>query len=228
MTPEREQWLIEQAKLGHEHAFRELVQHLNPRVFRVARGILDTDAEAEDAVQESYVRAFRDLHRFRGDSRIATWITRIALNTAKMMARKKKPTEQLDTVGDMAELMDEHDNLHAPRASHPDHVVENSELRDLMEEAIGSLSPNLRLPFMLFELEGLSTREIADHLNIQTMAVKTRVYRARRQLRKELSERIGGASEVAFYFAGARCVGMADQVIGQLINDGIVVSNPVS
>ncbi|PYZ99661.1 RNA polymerase sigma factor [Gammaproteobacteria bacterium 2W06] len=222
LTPEREQWLLEQAKMGREHAFRELVQHLNPRVFRIARGVLDSEAEAEDAVQESYVKAFSDLAHFRGEARLATWVGRITLNTAMMMARKRRPTEILDTVGEVSESMSDNESLRAPTISRPDHASESAELRVLMEAAISTLSPKLRLPFMLYELEGLSVREIAEQLDIQVVAVKTRVFRARRHLRDELAQRMGGINEIAFHFAGDRCAGMADQVVERLVRQGVI------
>lgn len=225
LSKEREADLIKQAKAGQESAFRELVKELNPRLFRIARGVLSSSEEAEDAVQESYIKAFSQLEQFKGDARFVTWISRITLNTSLMMLRKYQHNERFDA---LAEIQQEsaHEAMVASPQKNPDRALESAQLGLILEDAISKLTPKLRLPFMLYELEGMSTREIAEQLDITTVTVKTRIFRARRQLRHDLVDRLGEFGKLVFYFAEQRCVRLTEAVVEQLKSNQIIRSIP--
>lgn len=206
--------LVAAARLRSESAVRELVRRLNPRLFRVARGIAPSDAEAEEIVQEAYLTAFTRLDLFRGEARFSTWITRIAINAALMRSRRPRPTEEYDTVTEAPE----HQILVFPgtRPEPPDTALGRAQIRALLEAAVTELPPDLRLAFLLHEAEGMSIQTIAEDLSVNPLTVKTRLFRARRRLRLALEQRIQGGFEAIFPFDGQRCAGMADRVCDAL------------
>lgn len=206
--------LVAAARTGDEAAIRELVRRLNPRLFRVARGILPSDAEAEEAVQETYLTAFTRLDRFEGRARFSTWITRIAINTARMQARRARPQQGYDTVTepDTPQIL----AFPGQQTEGPEAATGRTQIRSLLERAVTGLPPDLRLPFLLHEVEGLTLREIAGHLSLNPITVRTRLFRARRRLRASLEAHIEGGFASVFPFAGTRCAKMADRVANEL------------
>lgn len=201
-----------------EAAVRELIRRNNPRLFRVARGLVSTDAEAEDVVQETYLAAFRSLDRFHGDATFSTWITRIAINNALMHQRRIRPEEEYDTVI-------ESDNSSV--LPFPGSLPEGAEaqlgrlqLRRILEELVNGLPPDLRLVFILSEAEGMTNNEIARDLELNPVTVKTRLFRARRWLRTDLERRVKGGFDAIFPFDGARCANMAERVVQELGKQG--------
>lgn len=207
--------LVAAARDGDETAVRELIRRFNPRLFRIARGIVPSDAEAEDVVQDTYLTAFTRLDEFRGEARFSTWLTRIALNNARMRARRSRPEEDYDTVseGDAGRRVLP---FPGPFPDRPDDAVGRAQMRGLLEEAVAELPPDLRLPFVLRETEGMSVMAIARDLSLNPLTVKTRLFRARRRLRAALETRIRGGFDAIFPFEGARCAGMADRVVAKL------------
>ncbi len=206
--------LLAAAAERSEAAVRELIRRNNPRLFRVARGLVSTDAEAEDVVQETYLAAFRSLDRFHGDATFSTWITRIAINNALMHQRRIRPEEEYDTVI-------ESDNSSV--LPFPGSLPEGAEaqlgrlqLRRILEELVNSLPPDLRLVFILSEAEGMTNNEIARDLELNPVTVKTRLFRTRRWLRTDLERRVKGGFDAIFPFDGARCANMAERVVQEL------------
>ncbi|GAW35829.1 ECF RNA polymerase sigma-E factor [Roseovarius sp. A-2] len=215
-TPEAD--LVRGARDGREAAVRELIRRLNPRLFRVARGIVASDAEAEDVVQDAYFAAFAKLDSFREEARFTTWITRIAINVAKMQRRRDHPNEVYDTVteDDASQIL-----AFPGQGGEPvEATLGRAQIRALTEKAVADLPPDLRLVFILRETEGLSTAETAKALEINPITVKTRLFRARRRLRTALEEQARGGFETIFPFDGQRCVHMADRVVGTLKDQG--------
>jgi RNA polymerase sigma-70 factor (ECF subfamily) len=208
--------LVVRARERDEASVRELIRRLNPRLFRVARGMLGSDAEAEEVLQEAYLTAFTRLHEFRGEARFSTWVTRIVLNTAGMRRRRARPQEEYDTVTEDQAAIGRVLAFPGGGAEGPEAALGRSQLRGLIEAAIGELPPELRLVFLLRETEGMSVLAIARDLRLNPITVKTRLFRARRHLRAALETRLRGGFEVAFPFDGARCAGMADKVVGGL------------
>jgi RNA polymerase sigma-70 factor (ECF subfamily) len=204
--------LVELARSRHEGAVRALVRRHNQRLFRVARGVVRDDAEAEDVVQETYVRAFTNLARFRGEAQLATWLTRIAINEALGRLRRRRPR------ADLAELdaagADDRRVVAFPSAPAPDPEAEagRAQVRRLLERCIDDLPAPLRLVVILRDVQGLSTEATAAHLGIRPETAKTRLHRGRRLLRAALAERLSGTFSDLFPFDGARCAGMADRV----------------
>lgn len=210
--------LVSAARNGSEAAVRELIRRLNPRLFRVARGIVATDAEAEDVVQDTYLAAFSRLDSFREEARFTTWITRIAINTAKMQRRRHRPNEAYDTVteDDTSQIL-----AFPGQGSEPaETTLARTRIRAIVEKAVAELPPDLRLVFILRETEGLTTAEVATTLNINPITVKTRLFRARVRLRTALEKQARGGFEAIFPFDGMRCVHMADRVVAALKADG--------
>lgn len=208
--------LITAARTGSEVAVRELIRRLNPRLFRVARGIVPSDAEAEDVVQETYLKAFTRLGQFRGDARFSTWITRIAINTARMQARGAHSQMEYDSVTEDQQTADILTPFPGQDPDRPDAALGRAQLRALLEDAVAKLPPDLRLPFLLRESESLSVTEIAETLSLNPVTVKTRLFRARRRIRSAVEERIQGGFDAIFPFDGARCANMADRVVEHL------------
>ncbi|WP_027234180.1 RNA polymerase sigma factor [Leisingera caerulea] len=209
VTPEAE--LVLAARHGSEHAIRELIRRLNPRLFRVARGIVSSDAEAEEIVQETYLAAFSKIESFRGQSRFSTWVTRIALNAARTHCRRDRSAEEYDTVSEtntpqVLELFPNQSEL-------PEAALGRAQLRGLLENSVACLPSELRLPFLLREVEGMTISEISDELELNKVTVKTRLFRARRRLRSALENSVSGGFDAIFPFDGQRCARMADRVI---------------
>jgi RNA polymerase sigma-70 factor (ECF subfamily) len=183
---------------GDTALFEILMRRYNQRLFRVARGILADDGEAEDVMQESYVRAFRELAGFRGEARFATWLTRIACHEALARARKRRRLVSLAPGG--GEPPDP-----PSAASGPDREMENRQLHTVLREAVEGLPDPLRAVFCLREIEGLSTEQAAAALDLTVENVRVRLHRAKRSLRQTLDERIGREVRRLYLFDGARC-----------------------
>jgi RNA polymerase sigma-70 factor (ECF subfamily) len=207
--------LAELARAGQAAGFRVITQRYNRRLYRVARGILGDDAEAEDVVQETYLRAFNSLAGFRGESSLATWLTRIAINEALGRKRKRRPTVDLDEL----DLLDEQEEARVlifpgPRGSgNPEADASRSEVRRLLERAIDGLPESFRIVFVMRMIEELSVEETASQLQIPAETVKTRLHRARRLLRESLEEKLGSALQDTYSFDGQRCERMTQVVL---------------
>ncbi len=220
-TPEPE--LVELARNGHEIAVREIIRRMNPRLFRIARGIVDDDAIAEEVVQEAYLIAFTRIDEFRGEAKFATWVTRITLNAAKMRLRKIRPTQEYDSVNESQNSDASVVAFPGAQTLNPEAEQGRAQFRILIEAAVTKLPSTLRVAFILREAEGMSVAAIAEDLGISVITVKTRLFRARRQLRGVLEEKIKGGFDSIFPFDGLRCAGMANSVVEILstaIDDG--------
>lgn len=217
LSTEGDQALVARARTGSEEAVRVLVQRHNRRLFRVARAVVRDDAEAEDIVQEAYVRAFTHLDSFRGEALFATWLTRITLNEALGRVRRRPPT-----VGLGEREVDVHSGglvimfPSPPPPADPEAELARSQVRAVLEHAIDELPATFRLVFVLRDVEGLSTEETAAQLAIREETVKTRLHRARRLMRTALEQRLSAAFAELFPFDGARCARMAGRVAQRL------------
>ena len=184
---EREPISIKALKAGDREAFAAMVDAYSPKLYKLALRMLGDPLEAEDILQEAFLKAYRGLDNFRGGSKLSTWLYRITANEALMRLRK----HELATVPvDEPLLLD--DGAEIPRELKdwcclPETELMSAEAQDTLDIAINSLSPTLRAAFVLRDLHGLSTREAADVLQISEAAIKTRLLRARLQLREILS-----------------------------------------
>ncbi len=179
---------------GEREAFSELLDLTSPRIYALGLRMLGNGQDAEDILQETYIKAFRSLKTFESRSSVETWLFRIAANEALMLLRKgKKSSADMDLDADKPELEE------APEIVDwcclPEHELMNTETRTMLEKAAGSLSPNLRMVFLLREIQDFSVKETAEILGVSEDVVKTRLVRARLKLREELSvyfrERMG-------------------------------------
>lgn len=210
--------LVDLARRGEEAGYRHIMQRHNRRLYRTARGILGDDAEAEDVVQEVYVRAFQHLASFRGDSALATWLTRIAINEA--LARKKKRRINLDLEYlDRSEYQAESRVILFPggrSSSNPESEAGRGELRRLLESAVDALPSPFRLVYVLREIEEMSVEDTARQLGLKAETVKTRLHRARRLLRAALEKEFGSTLRDAYAFDGWRCERLTNAVLRRM------------
>lgn len=215
-----EEALVAAARAHDEAAVRELIRRLNPRLFRVARGIVDSDAEAEEVVQETYLAAFTRLDRFRGEARFSTWITTIALNAARMRRRSARPHEEYDTLAENEAPAADVLAFPGRGPDRPEAALGRTQVSTMLEEVVADLPADLRLVFLLREAEGMSILEIARDLSLNPITVKTRLFRARKRLRAALESRLSGGFDAVFPFHGARCAHMADRIVADLKSTG--------
>ena len=209
--------LVSLARAGERDAFRAIMQRGNQRLFRIARGVMRDDSEAEDVVQESYARAFTNLQAFRGDSSIFTWLTRITLNEAKSRLRKRRLTVGLEEV-EAVQNRGAHVIMFpsADPAASPEAEAARMQVRRLLESAIDNLPMDFRLVFIMRDVEECSIAETAAALGVREETVKTRLHRARRLLRTVLIERLAPTTSEAFLFLGARCARITERVLERL------------
>lgn len=209
--------LVARARAGDTTAIRALIARNNQRLFRVARAILPDDATAEDAVQETYLKAFSNLATYRGEAAFSTWITRIAVNEAYQWRRRTRPTEAYDAVGDQVTQSDGRVIAFPAAGPGVEEELMRRDMRQILEQAVSELPEAFRVVFTLRELEGMSIREVARLLDLNQLTVKTRDLRARRRLRRSLEKALMGGFAAAFPFAGARCAAFSDRVLRELL-----------
>lgn len=196
---------------GEPGAFERLMRRHNRRLFRVARSILRDDAEAEDALQEGYIKAHRAMTSFRGDARLSTWLTRIIVNQA-LESRRRRPLEAAQQAG--GEPLTDGSFGSAPDT--PETLAMRHDLQRLIEHAVDALPDNYRHVFMLRAVEGLSVAETASSLGISEINTKVRLLRARALLRESLGQRLGPLLENVFAFDGQRCDRIVARVCARL------------
>src|SRR6185436_4556931 len=187
---------------GETELFEILMRRYNQRLYRVARAILSDDGEAEDVMQDAYVRAYSHLGQFAGRSSFATWLTRIAVHEALARARRGRRLVQIEDLSPQAEGAM---RLSSRPEAGPEQRAIQRDLQDALEAAMGSLSEGFRSVLMLREVEGLSTAETAECLGISESLVKTRLHRARTAMRREMESRSRDALGKAFAFHLSRC-----------------------
>lgn len=209
--------LVARARGGDREAFRQIMQRSNQRLFRVARGIVQDDAAAEDVVQEAYTRALAGLGGFRGDAALLTWLTRITLNEARGRLRRQPATVAIDTIGDGGEAGRVVLAFPSGRVvDDPEADVARAQIRRLIEQAVDTLPEAFRMVFILREVHGCSVEETAAALNLRPPTVKTRLHRARHLLRDALDDTLASTLKGAFPFLGMRCRRITDRVLGRL------------
>jgi RNA polymerase sigma-70 factor (ECF subfamily) len=213
--PEAE--LVAYAKAGRREAFAALMTRGNQRLFRVARSIVRDEAEAEDVLQEAYVRAFAKLAEFRGEASIYTWLTRIVINEARGRLRKRRDTVELEAL----EAAQGHDGTivmfpTVQGSEDPERDAARTEMRRLLERAVDDLPEPFRVVFILREIEGATIAETSEALGVKAETVKTRLHRARRLLRQALDAQLASALTGAFPFLGARCERITNAVLDRL------------
>jgi RNA polymerase sigma-70 factor, ECF subfamily len=179
--------LVAQAKAGDQNAFGELVNRYERKIYRLAKNITRNDEDAEDVLQDAFLKAYSHLDNFKGDSKFYTWIVRIAVNEALMRLRKRK-TDRSVPLDEPMDLGEETVNREiAVWEDNPEQRYSKEEWRHILDEAVESLKPDFRTVFVLRDIEELSTEETAEALGISVPAVKSRLLRARLALREKLT-----------------------------------------
>jgi RNA polymerase sigma-70 factor (ECF subfamily) len=201
---------------GDVALFELILRRYNQRLFRVARSIIGDDGEAEDIVQEAYVRAFQNLRQFEGRSLFSTWLTKIAVYEATARRRKGRRLSLVDPSGET-----EIDSMviQSNQRDASDEVSRN-ELKLALANAVNALPTDLRAVFTLRMVERLSTQETAECLGLTTANVKVRLHRARLELRSWIDQRIGKESRELFMFAGDRC----DRIVANVMSRVLILS----
>ena len=201
--------LVERARQRDPAAFLLIIKRHNQRLHRVARAVLNDALEAEDVLQETYINAFTHLSDFRAAARLSTWLTRIALNEALARRRKRRPTVDIKAIEGMV----------APFSAHepdPEEAAALAEIRSLLERAVSGLPEPFRIVFVMRDVEEMSIDETAFLLALRPQTVSTRLYHARRLLRKALRDKLATVFTDTFLFAGPRCDRLTQSVLDRL------------
>ena len=203
---------------GDQVAFETLMRRYNGKLFRIARAILKDDTEAEDALQEAYLLAYRNIGDYRADAQLGTWLTRITINQALMRLRKQKRErvvipfatgQTADGVSDRSEVADE-------RAESPSAAAHRAEIRRILERRIDELPDAFRAVFVMREVEDMTVQETAECLSLPPATVRTRLFRARAMLREALQRDMDTAAVDIYGFAGDRCDRIVAAVLARL------------
>jgi RNA polymerase sigma-70 factor (ECF subfamily) len=209
--------LLARARDRDHYAVRLIIQRNNQRLFRIARSIVRNDSEAEDVLQEAYCNAFANLHKFRGDAQVGTWLARIVINEALGRLRRHRPTLNLAAIehgpGFAARIIPFPNSAPPPD---PETTMARSEIRLLLERAIDDLPEAFRTVLVARLIEGMSVEETAELFGIQPETVKTRLHRGRRLLRLAVEKHVGPILGDAFPFAGHRCQRLTAAVLWRL------------
>ena len=207
--------LVHRALMRDPEACRAIIKTYNQRLYRIARGVVRDGAEAENIVQEAYVRAFASLGAFRGEASLSTWLSRIVINEALGRLRKRKRIVAMPD-NPQAQII----RFPLNPSDDPERTMAQRQILGLVERATDSLPDVYRSVFVARIIEGLSIGETADLLGVRPETVKTRLHRARTLLRKALDNEIGPVLLDAFPFAGRRCERLTQTVMRGLGFEG--------
>jgi RNA polymerase sigma-70 factor, ECF subfamily len=186
--PSEESILVDAARTGDIGAFESLVRRYDRNVFRIAQHITQNREDAEDVVQDAFLKAYQNLGQFQGQSKFYTWLVRIAVNEALMRLRRRRPERMVSIDEDVKTEEDSMPREIADWSPNPEQLYTQSELKDILGKTIQGLPPSFRTVFVLRDVEGLSTEETASALELSVPAVKSRLLRARLQLRERLNK----------------------------------------
>ncbi|HZI78017.1 MAG TPA: RNA polymerase sigma factor [Vicinamibacterales bacterium] len=200
--------IVRDVLAGNTAMFELLMRRYNERVYRAARAIVRDEDEAEDVMQQAYLNAFTHLAQFNGSALFSTWLTRIAINEALARVRRNGRYETFDDAPSKVDPL-----MSVDPSENPERQAFAGELRGLLESAIDLLPNGMREVFVLREVEGMSTLEVAQCLGVSEDVVKTRLSRGRAALRRVLLERTGATAPEAFRFYRPRC----DRVVGEVL-----------
>ena len=208
--------LVRRAALREPGAIRQIIKCHNQRLYRLARAVVDNNADAEEVLQDAYLRAFEHIDRFRGESSLSTWLCRITLNEALMRLRSRR---RLKRAGPTVDLNAESQIIPFPAnqsGGDPERTMAQRQLIQLVEQATDALPESFRAVFVARVIEGLSVEETAALFDLPPATVKTRLHRARKMVRDRLEAQIGPVLMDAFPFAGRRCERLTEGVLARL------------
>lgn len=206
--------LLERARQGDAAAFDTLIRRHDKHLYRIARSVLPDDHEAEDAVQETFIRAFTGLRGFRAEASLRTWLTRIVLNQAIRRRRRRRPAMvNIDALHAAQERSQRPIHSLTAQDRDPEHAAAHGQIRDMLEKAIDDLPVAFRVVFIMRDVEELSIADTAKLLGIRQETVKTRLHRARRMLRENLGEQLASALKDVFPFDRPRCDALVERLL---------------
>jgi RNA polymerase sigma-70 factor, ECF subfamily len=204
--------LVQLVRQSDGGAFRTIMQRNNQRLYRLARAVMRNDSEAEDVVQEGYVRAFANIGTFRGDASLATWLSRIVLNEALgRIRRRRRATVNLAEIENQIVRLP----LGTPQLD-PERTMAQREIHRIVERAIDDLPDIFRTVLVARVINEMSVKETADLLGLRVETVKTRLHRARELLKEALDKHVDSVLTDVFPFLGERCERMTSQVLQRL------------
>jgi RNA polymerase sigma-70 factor (ECF subfamily) len=189
--------LVHASKNGDVAAFEQLVKRYDRKLLRIAQSVTHNTEDAQDAVQDAFLKAFQNLGQFREESQFSTWLFRITVNEALMKLRKQRAIREVSLDDDCQADVDMFPMEVIDWAPNPEQLYWASELRDILISALKELPPTLRTVFVLRDIEGLSTDQTAEVLNLSQTAVKARLWRVRLQLRERLNKYFGKQADSA-------------------------------
>ncbi|MFM0323333.1 RNA polymerase sigma factor [Caballeronia glebae] len=201
---------------GDRSAFELLMRRHNRRLYRLARATLRNDAEAEDALQDAYLHAYRSMSQFRGDARIFTWLSRLVLNECFARIRRSARRQNVIPIVDAPDYVEQAEAMHTHDDTAPDEALARSQVRALLERKLDELPELFRIVFVLRSIEEMSVEETAQCLNIPEATVRSRHFRARSMMRESLAQAFDLAERDVFAFGGARCDRIVARVLSKL------------
>lgn len=204
--------LVRRILAGDNMAFGLLMRRFNARLYRLARAIVGDDAEAEDALQEAYLKAYRCLGQFRGDSSLATWLSRLVVN--ECLGRMRRSARRQNVIPMISSPADgEIEAVPSDELGAPDAAADRAQMRAILERRIDALPESFRAVFVLRSVEELSVEETAECLGIPAETVRSRHFRAKSLLREALAREVDIAERSVWEFAGERC----DRIVAQVL-----------
>jgi RNA polymerase sigma-70 factor, ECF subfamily len=198
----RDEEIVQRVLAGETALFEIIMRRYNQRLYRVARAILGNDSEAEDVMQDAYVRAYEHLHQFAGKAAFSTWLTRIAIHEALARKRRRARMQELDALQEVKG--DSMPILKSSRPS-PEEQTARNQLRELLEDAVMELPESYRTVVMLREVEEMDVADTAITLGVSEAVVKTRLHRAHHMLRRALTSQARGRFADLYSFQATRC-----------------------
>jgi RNA polymerase sigma-70 factor, ECF subfamily len=206
--------VVNRVRAGETALYEVIMRRYNQRLYRVARAILHSDVEAEDVMQDAYVRAFTHLGQFAARAPFSSWLTRIAVNEALARRRSSKQHQEVDAT----EFDGEISMQELYKSPDPEQNASGAQLRGFLEQAVLDLPEQYRTVIMLRDIEEMSTAETAEALDLTIENVKIRLHRGHSMIRNWLFERIGAKAKEAFPFMGVRCDRVVQTVFNRLAN----------
>jgi RNA polymerase sigma-70 factor, ECF subfamily len=208
--PLSDEQVVARVLAGERELFEIPIRRHNRRIYRAMRSMLRDESEAEEAMQQAYCSAYAHLNQFAGSARFSTWLLKIAINEALgRLRRSRERLTQLDSAEPGLKLVS--------GSPTPEEVAASHEIRTLLETAIDELPDTLRIVFMLREVDGLSTAEVAEALDIAGLTVKVRLHRAKVQLRNKLDKHVASAVKEAFPFQAVQCDRVVSAVLARIV-----------
>lgn len=217
LTRDDERSIATRIAAGDRLAFEGLMRRYNRRLYRLARATLRDRTEAEDALQDAYIRAYRSIGQFRGEASLSTWLSRLVLN--ECLARMRRSTRRQNVISIVSPNTPiESPPMTANESDSPDKALGRAQMRDLLERKVDELPENFRIVFVLRAVEELSVDETAASLGIPEETVRSRHFRAKTMLRESLAQELNLAERDLFEFGGSHCDQVVAKVLARLNN----------